>query len=141
MPSKLRIAIEPTPHDEQAKILGTGLDVYNREQAGDYGDSEFVIGVRDEKNVMLGGVLADIYWDAMFLKYVWLDKSLRRQGIGRTLIGACEDEGRRRGCTMAHLDTFSFQARGFYEKLGYSVFGTLEWPHREIKRHFMSKLL
>ena len=26
----------------------------------------------------------------------------------------------------SYLDTFSFQARPMYEKLGYSVFGTLE---------------
>jgi GNAT superfamily N-acetyltransferase len=141
MAKGLRIAIEPLPHDAQSKILGEGLDVYNREHAGDYRDSEFVIGVRDEKNVMRGGVLADVYWDAMFLKYVWLDKAMRRQGIGRDLIRAAEEEGRKRGCTMAHLDTFSFQARGFYEKLGYKVFGTLEWPTREIKRHYLSKLL
>lgn len=31
-----------------------------------------------------------------------------------------------RGCTNAFLDTFSFQARPFYEKLGYRVFGILE---------------
>jgi hypothetical protein len=31
-----------------------------------------------------------------------------------------------RGCTDALLDTFSFQARPFYEKLGYRVFGMLE---------------
>jgi GNAT superfamily N-acetyltransferase len=141
MSSKLRIALEATPHDKQAKALGEGLDAYNREHAGDYGDSEFVIGLRDETGVLRGGVLADVYWEAMFLKYVWLDKSVRRKGIGSDLIRAAEDEGRKRGCTMAHLDTFSFQARGFYEKLGYKVFGTLEWPTREIKRHYLSKLL
>jgi GNAT superfamily N-acetyltransferase len=141
MSSKLRIALEPTPHDKQAKVLGEGLDAYNREHAGDYGDSEFVIGLRDDTGALIGGVLADVYWGAMFLKYVWLDKSVRRQGIGSKLIRAVEDEGRKRGCTMAHLDTFSFQARGFYEKLGYAVFGTLEWNGRDIQRHYLSKKL
>jgi hypothetical protein len=35
-----------------------------------------------------------------------------------------EVHARERGCHSAWLDTFSFQARGFYEKLGYDEFGT-----------------
>ncbi len=40
-----------------------------------------------------------------------------------------EAEARRRGCTRATLGTGSFQARPFYEKLGYRVFAELPgWP-------------
>ena len=45
-----------------------------------------------------------------------------------------------RDCHSAWLDTFSFQARGFYEKLGYEEFGRLDYPPMH-KRHFMRKLL
>jgi GNAT superfamily N-acetyltransferase len=37
-----------------------------------------------------------------------------------------EAEALRRGCHAASLDTYSFQARGFYERLGYSVFGIID---------------
>ena len=37
-----------------------------------------------------------------------------------------EQEARRRGCRYAQLTTYSFQARGFYEKLGYSVVGQMD---------------
>ena len=30
------------------------------------------------------------------------------------------------GCNTIYLDTFDFQAPGFYEKLGFKVFGTLQ---------------
>ena len=46
-----------------------------------------------------------------------------------------------RGCTNAHLDTFSFQARPFYEKLGYRVFGTLENHPAGHQHYFMTKSL
>ena len=39
---------------------------------------------------------------------------------------AMEAEAIRRGCRGAYLDTFSYQARPFYERLGYEVFGTLD---------------
>jgi len=46
-----------------------------------------------------------------------------------------------RGCTDAFLDTFSFQARPFYEKLGYRVFGTLEKHPVGHRHYFMNKQL
>jgi GNAT superfamily N-acetyltransferase len=55
-------------------------------------------------------------------------------------MAAAEEEGRRRGCTAVWLDTFEFQARPFYEKLGYSNFGTLDYP-AGFKRFFLQKAL
>ena len=40
-----------------------------------------------------------------------------------------EREAIRRGCRGAWLDTYSFQARGFYERLGYTIFGTIDNIH------------
>jgi hypothetical protein len=52
-----------------------------------------------------------------------------------------EQAAKERGCTYAHLDTFSFQARPFYEALGYEVFATLdEYPPGHHK-YFMKKAL
>jgi GNAT superfamily N-acetyltransferase len=44
---------------------------------------------------------------------------LRRRGVGRELMAYAETRVVERGCHSALLDTFSFQARAFYEKLGY----------------------
>ena len=65
---------------------------------------------------------------------------LRGRGIGRELIARAEARALERDCHAAWLDTFSFQARGFYEKLGYEEFGTLDYPPAH-KRHFMKKRL
>jgi hypothetical protein len=47
--------------------------------------------------------------------------------------------GRARGCVGAWLDTFSFQARGFYERLGYSLAGTIPDHPLGEARYFMIK--
>ncbi len=54
---------------------------------------------------------------------------------------AHSEEAARRGCRYAWLDAFSFQARGFYEKLGYTVLGTLEDSPPGHSRYFLKKNL
>ena len=57
---------------------------------------------------------------------LWVDEQFRRRGYGRQLVRRVEDDARRRGCVFAHVHTFSFQARGFYERLEYRVIGQLD---------------
>jgi ribosomal protein S18 acetylase RimI-like enzyme len=70
---------------------------------------------------------------------LFLPESLRRIGIGRQLMSDAEGEAIRRGCRGAWLDTYSFQARGFYERLGYTVFGTIEDYPPGYSRFFLKK--
>jgi hypothetical protein len=57
------------------------------------------------------------------------------------LVRAMEAEAVGRGCHSAFLDTFSYQARPFYEKLGYEVFGALDDYPRGLQRFYMRKRL
>lgn len=57
---------------------------------------------------------------------VWVEEEWRGQGIGRELMRRAEEEARRRGCLYARTATSQYQAPGFYEKLGYSLYGRLE---------------
>jgi hypothetical protein len=46
--------------------------------------------------------------------------------LGRGCWASWESAATAQGITQAHLETTSFQARGFYERHGYTVFGVLE---------------
>jgi ribosomal protein S18 acetylase RimI-like enzyme len=60
---------------------------------------------------------------------MWVDPSRRRQGLGRELLTAVEDQARGRGCRWAKLNTWEFQAPEFYERLGYLVYGReIDYP-------------
>ena len=133
--------IESPPEKATLEDLGAGLKDYNERFTGPSESKEFVVTLRDAKGRFLGGIYCVFYWQALFVKWVWLDDSVRKTGLGAQLMRDAEREGQRLGATMAHLDTFSFQARGFYEKLGYRVFGTLDYPGAGFQRHYMSRLL
>jgi GNAT superfamily N-acetyltransferase len=82
--------------------------------------------LRDENGEILGGLLGEIWAAWLHVRTLAVAAPARRQGFGKELMTRAESYARERGCTDAWLDTFSFQARPFYEKLGYRVFGTLE---------------
>ena len=72
---------------------------------------------------------------------VEVDERARGQGIGTQLLTAAEDLARSRGCIGASLDTFEYQARPFYEKLGYKLFGTLDGFPPGSRQFYLSKPL
>jgi GNAT superfamily N-acetyltransferase len=86
-------------------------------------------------------VWGQINWNWLHVGLFWVAEALRGSGYGRRLLAAIEQVARERGCRYAHLDTFSYQARPFYETLGYEVFGQLDDYPPGHKRFFMKKVL
>ena len=59
------------------------------------------------------------------MQYLWVDEKARSKGIGRKLMHEVERVAAKRGCVGIYLDTLSFQAPRFYEKLGYRKVGRI----------------
>jgi ribosomal protein S18 acetylase RimI-like enzyme len=72
---------------------------------------------------------------------LWVSEGLRGGGHGSRLLQSIERVAAERGCANAYLDTFSFQAPGFYRRHGYVVFGELEDFPEGHKRIFLRKRL
>jgi GNAT superfamily N-acetyltransferase len=136
---KLEIESSPTPEDQQ--IVRDGLRQYNDKHVPAEADSSFAVFLRGTEGAVVGGVLAWAGRGWLHISTLWVDPGVRGKGHGTQLMVAAEAEGRQRGCHSAYLDTFSFQARPFYEKCGYEVFGTLEAFPAEHQRFFMRKSL
>jgi GNAT superfamily N-acetyltransferase len=94
-----------------------------------------------ETGETLGGLWGWTSFDHLHVDLLYLPKSLRGTRLGTKLMRQAEEEAIRRGCVGVWLDTFSFQARGFYERLGYSVFGTIDDYPPGQSRFFLKKRL
>ncbi len=94
-----------------------------------------------ESDEIVGGLHGATAFSHLWIDLLFVPESMRGIGIGRQLMAQAEAEAVRRGCRAAVLDTFSFQARGFYERLGYSVFGTLNDCPPGHSRFYMTKQL
>ena len=98
--------------------------------------------ITDDNGEIIGGYVGYANgWREAFLDNLWVDEKYRKQSIGSSLIEDFEKEVSEKGCTIIHFDTFDWQAKGFYEKHGYQVFGTLEDCPKGHKRFYMVKYL
>lgn len=101
------------------------MDNYNIRVTGDANYSPVNLFLRDGMDTIRGGILADLWGGWLHIRFLWIDESLREQGYGSQLLKAAEEEARAKGGRNAYVETFSFQARPFYERHGYRVFGEL----------------
>jgi GNAT superfamily N-acetyltransferase len=92
-----------------------------------------------EDGATVGGLWASCLYDWLAIELVFVPEQARGQGTGSELLRQAEEAAQARGCIGAWLDTFSFQARGFYEKLGYRVAGEIADHPRGGTRYFLSK--
>ena len=74
---------------------------------------------------LIGGAVGFVRFAWYFLDLLYVDAAYRNRGIGRQLLTAAERFASDRQLVGVRLDTADFQARGFYEKMGYTLFGEL----------------
>jgi len=124
---------------EEAAVV-RGLLEFNEKWLGPSNDQPVQFVARDEHGIV-GGLLGRTRWQWLYVAKLWVDERARGQGIGTQLLTAAEDLARSRGCIGASLDTFEYQARPFYEKLGYKLFGTLDGFPPGSRQFYLSKPL
>jgi GNAT superfamily N-acetyltransferase len=135
----VKIDHEVTPADEA--LVVRGLLRFNEDRLGPADERPVKFVARDSKGVVVGGILGQTRWRWLYVAKLWVDERARGHGLGTRLIAAAEDLARSRGCTDVSLDTFDYQARPFYEKLGYELFGTLEGYPPDSRQYYLRKRL
>ena len=99
----------------------------------------FALLLQGDAACLRGGVSGMIYCDWLRVDGLWIDDGLRHRGIGTLLMIRAENHAIARGCHSAWLTTF--QARGFYETVGYEPFGMLDNHPAAQKMYFLRKRL
>jgi GNAT superfamily N-acetyltransferase len=128
---------DPTPEDREAIVAP--LRVYNRDNGPPTERLPVAIVLQDEGGQTIGGLWGSTMFDWLHVDLLVVPESMRGQDVGAALMRKAEAIARERGCVGAWLDTFAFQARGFYERIGYSVFGEIPDHPVNSARYFLSK--
>jgi len=121
-----RLKLETEPAYADVRFLLDRLYSYNVERTGRDDGQWVAIFSRDEKDQIVAGLHGWTWGGWLKVNYLWVSAEERRRGRGRQLLLTAEAEARKRGCSHATLNTFSFQAPDFYQRLGYRIVATLE---------------
>ena len=135
----VRVGVEKT-YGPTRRRVAQQLRRYNSEAIGKIENKPVAVTVRDNGEV-IGGLVGWTFLGWMFIEMLWISDEHRGKGLGRRLVEKAESEARKRGVANVYLDTFDFQAPGFYQKLGYRDFGKLKDFPAGQSRHWMTKTL
>ncbi|WP_320129820.1 GNAT family N-acetyltransferase [uncultured Sphaerochaeta sp.] len=134
---------ETTDHPKQTEIaeIYENLKKFNLAHLENQIVRELAVFAHEDGERLAGGLSADTHGNWLEILYLWVDEKYRGQGLGTNLLAKAEAEALQRGCSYAFLNTFGFQAKGFYEKQGYTEVFVLEAYPETGTRHYMKKTL
>ena len=133
--------IETDPAPEEVRYLEDRLYEFNSSVTRITDGEWLAIFVRDEGGQIVAGICGNTWGGCCEIRQFWVEESQRGRSLGTKLLGAAEQEARRRGCSQIFLMTFSFQAPAFYRKHGFKTLATVDDYPRGHQTLLLSKRL
>lgn len=135
-------SIIPATQDE-LQILDQSLTEYNVHVAKELPEAvieRLDFSIKNQAGEFLGGIEAKrINWGILHVELLYVFEKYRHHGLASKLLNYVETIAKEHQCHVSHLSTFDFQAKDFYLKHGYSVFGTLYDVPKGHERYYMKK--
>ena len=138
---ELEIVFDPLPSEALRDYVSDSLDAHNIAATGLSTWHPVGFFLKSPRGEWLGGLLGSLWGGWLHVTYLWIDQAVRGQRWATKMMDYAEAYARERNCHSATLDTHSFQARPFYEKRGYEIFGTLDDYPKGHKKFFLKKKL
>lgn len=126
------------------EIIDAKLYAYNKKcvpatQEPESIDLRYVI---KENNEIIAGICGNVYtWKILYLELLFVNETHRNKNLASILLKRVEEEAKAIGVSLVHTDTYEFQAKDFYLKHGYEIFGVLDDCPQGYKRYYLKKVL
>jgi GNAT superfamily N-acetyltransferase len=122
-----RITLEDQAFPAVRDAVWGGLLAFNEAHSGpgSFTSTPLNVVLRGDDGVPLGGLVGRSYAGWLYVELFHIPQAHRRAGLGREMLSMAERGAAARGCLGVRLETYSFQAPGFYARMGYSVVGVL----------------
>jgi len=140
----LDIEVTTAPTKEEMDTIRNGIHAYNRQYIGEPAvkeDLRFSVLARDGHGTITGGINAVSFWGWLHIEILWVEEALRGTGLGSRLLFSAEEFALKHEFFNSRLETTDFQAKGFYERHGYKVYGVLEDFPEDYNLYYMTKSL
>ena len=126
----------------EQSVVSEGFRRHSEEQgAPEYRKDRVKWIASDERKDIHAVLTADILWDWIYIDELWISPDLRGEGLGRKLMRRAEEFAMSQGLQGIWLWTQSWQAEGFYTRLGYTQFTRFDdFPKGHSRIGFRKKL-
>jgi RimJ/RimL family protein N-acetyltransferase len=111
------------PHPADVALMSERIYEFNVAATGIGDGQEWAAFVRDDLGRVVGGITGTLWGAGAAVNVLWVAEERRGAGLGTRLLVAAEEHARRNGGRNMFLSTHTFQAPGFYERLGYQRSG------------------
>ncbi|MBV8573750.1 MAG: GNAT family N-acetyltransferase [Acetobacteraceae bacterium] len=121
------------------EALDNGLRAHERR----LGAGKFIGVSASNDETLIGGLSGWAFVEVFDIRQMWITEAFRGQGIGSEMLSLAENEAVRSGCCLGLVETWSFQAPGFYFRRGYTEFARINdlGPSRDLTRIWVRKAL
>jgi ribosomal protein S18 acetylase RimI-like enzyme len=137
MKNNIEYNIDKDPNAEDDKILRDGIIHFNSQIIKEKATHFSIFAKHNTK--IIGGALIWEHSDALYIDVLWCDENYRKRGIGSKVISMIDGVAMDKQLPQIFVDTYSFQAQGFYQKHGYYSIGTIPGYMLGYDRIFMRK--
>lgn len=135
------IIVDHTPTYTENNTVLEGLIKFNEKIMGEPRDKNCSVFLKNNVEHVFGGIQAHFDRVSVYIEIFWVDENFRRQGYGKKLLEAAEQEAIKQGCIASIVDTLGFQAEAFYLKSGYKHMGEIKNYWNVHSRIFLKKHL
>lgn len=137
------IVVDENPDSNLREEILRPLRNYNKSKIGPVVIEPVAVYLRHPENqAIIGGLWGIFAGDWLSIELLYVPDEFRSRGIGSSVIKKAEELAAKRGCVGIRLDTFTFQAPGFYEKVGYQAFGKLvDHPKGHAQIYYFKNLI
>lgn len=137
----MNIEVINFPSEEDVNEIRMQLHQYNQSMTNTKAPYNVGVFAYGEGNKKIAGLIGIIWGNWMLIQLLWVDTPYRDSGLGTQLLKQAEEQAIQNGCKFSFVETFSFQAKPFYEKHGYQVNFVLDNCPINEKRYSMTKCL
>lgn len=123
--NKLLFVSKENPTNNEIIELRHNLRAFNEAFTESYERISLLHQIRNDRDVLVGGIYGQIAWDWLYIELLWVDEQLIKKGLGSKLLKKIENDANNRGVYRYRLSTTSFQALDFYIKAGYEICGEI----------------
>ncbi len=139
--SPIEWILDDAPATGHVERLRAGLTEHSSGFVDRPGFQPLAVFARGGDGELIGGAYGHVNWQWLDVSLLWVAKDRRSRGLGSELMRRLEVAAWERGCRRAHVETFSHQARAFYERHGYRAFARLpDYPPGQEKVYLRKRL-